>query len=396
MSTDFHAPLGNNRKDTRRRGFPYARVFGAIAWIAGIGVVGGISVLPHVLPGRLADAVVPEEPKVAAAPAQPDASADQSTAHDILSSNGNDGANVVKQMMPDGSVVTKYTPKNRDGNGPLVITNEKTQPTRMAGVPNDDLIEDTPDGKLPRIGSDGLRPFDYYARPWSGARGTRIAIVVSGLGISQTGTMRAVRDLPEEVTLAFAANGNSLSRWVPEARRNGHEVLLQVPMEPFDYPDNNPGPGTLLTGKNSNANMTNLHQAMARMNSYTGVMNYLGGKFLSTPQALQPVMNEIAGRGLMFLDDGSIAQTLSGKVADSLSMPHAFADLTLDTEVKQEAILRKLDDLERIAQRNGSAIGVASGFDESISAIQKWATDAGGRGIEIVGVSALANAPGKN
>lgn len=395
LSTDFHAPLGNNRKDTRRRGFPYARIFGALGWIAGLAVIGGISVLPHVLPDSLSNAVVPEEPKVAEAP-QAGKPADQNIVPGIVTNNGNDGANVVKQMMPDGSVVTKYTPKARDNNGPLVITNEKTQPIRMAGVPNDALIEDTADGKLPRIGADGLRPFDYYARPWSGARGTRIAIVVSGLGISQTGTMRAVRDLPEEVTLAFAANGNSLSRWVPEARRGGHEVLLQVPMEPFDYPDNNPGPGTLLTGKGGNANLTSLHQAMARMNSYTGIMNYLGGKFLSTPQALQPVMNDIAGRGLMFLDDGSTAQTLSGKVADTLSMPHAFADLTLDTDVNQEAILRKLDDLERIAQRNGSAIGVASGFDESISAIQKWATEAGGRGIEIVGVSALATAPGKN
>jgi uncharacterized protein len=395
LSTDFHAPLGNNRQDTRRRGFPYGRVFGALGWVAGLVVIGGISVLPHILPNSLSNAIVPEEPTVAEVP-QAEKPADQNTVPGMITNNGNDGANVVRQMMPDGTIVTKYIPKGRDNTGPLVITNDKTQPARMAGVPNDDLIEDTPDGKLPRIGSDGLRPFDYYARPWSGARGTRIAIVVSGLGISQTGTMRAVRDLPEEITLAFAANGNSLSRWVPEARRNGHEVLLQVPMEPFDYPDNNPGPGTLLTGKGSNANLTNLHQAMARMNSYTGVMNYLGGKLLSTPQALQPVMNDIAGRGLMFLDDGSIAQTLSGKVADSLSMPHAFADLTLDTDVNQEAILRKLDDLERIAQRNGSAIGVASGFDESISAIQKWATEAGGRGIEIVGVSALANTPGKN
>ncbi len=311
--------------------------------------------------------------------------------------SGQDGANVVKQTMEDGSVVTTYSPKPRDGSGPVVITNGKTQERRLAGLPNLDLIEDTPEGRLPKIGPNGLRPFDYYARPWSGARGTRIAIVVSGLGISQTGTMRAVRDLPEEVTLAFAANGNSLSRWVPEARRNGHEVLLQVPMEPFDYPDNNPGPGTLVTSKGTKTNLANLHQDMARMDSYTGVMNYLGGKFLADPDALEPIMRDIAGRGLMFLDDGSTAQSLSGQLAGALAMPHAFASLTLDTDVNQTAILKKLDDLERMAARNGSAIGVAAGFDESISAIKKWVDDAQGRGIEIVGVSALADdAPAKN
>lgn len=30
------------------------------------------------------------------------------------------------------------------------------------------------------------------------------------------------------------------------AREAGHEILLQLPMEPFDYPDSDPGPQTLL------------------------------------------------------------------------------------------------------------------------------------------------------
>lgn len=314
----------------------------------------------------------------------------------LTTGNGQQGANVVTRTMDDGSVVTTYSPKARDGSGPVLLNAGKTQERRLAGMPNMDLIEEAPEGRLPRIGADGLRPFEHYARPWSGARGTRIAIVVSGLGISQTGTMRAVRDLPEEVTLAFAANGNSLSRWVPEARRNGHEVLLQLPMEPFDYPDNNPGPNTLVTSKSPATNVANLHKDMARMDSYTGVMNYLGGKFLADPDALEPVMRDIAARGLMFLDDGSTAQSLSGRFAGALSIPHAFASLTLDTEVNQGAILKKLDDLERIAARNGSAIGVAAGFDESIAAIKKWVDAAQGRGIEIVGVSALADTPARN
>lgn len=89
---------------------------------------------------------------------------------------------------------------------------------------------------------------DQYARPWSGARGTRIALIVGGLGLSQTGTQKAIRDLPGEVTLGFATAGNSLQRWMQEARRSGHELLLQLPMEPFDYPANDPGPNALRIG----------------------------------------------------------------------------------------------------------------------------------------------------
>ncbi len=83
----------------------------------------------------------------------------------------------------------------------------------------------------------------------------------------------------------------------------------------------------------------------------------------------------------------------SGTVAKALEVPHAFADVQLDGELQQDAILKKLDELERIARRNGSAIGVAAAFDESVDAISKWSEEAAMRGIEIVAVPALAERP---
>ncbi len=260
-------------------------------------------------------------------------------------------------------------------------------------MPDPTLVEETPDGPLPILGPEGLRPMDFYARPWSGARGVRIAIVVGGLGLSQTGTQRAITALPPSITLAFAASGNSLQRWVQQARRDGHEVLLQLPMEPFDYPENDPGPLTLLTTAKSAQLEDDLRATLVRMGSYTGVMNYLGGKFLSDGDALETVMRDVAGRGLLFLDDGTSAQSLSGKIAGAIDAPHGFADLTLDGTLEEGAILRKLDELERIARKNGSAIGVASAFDESVAAIAKWSEEASGRGVEIVGPSALIAEP---
>ncbi|HVK90453.1 MAG TPA: divergent polysaccharide deacetylase family protein, partial [Mycoplana sp.] len=104
---------------------------------------------------------------------------------------------------------------------------------------------------------------------------------------------------------------------------------------------------------------------------------------------------DIGDRGLLFLDDGSSAQSLSGTIAGALEMPHAFADLQLDVTLSREAILRKLDELERVARRNGTAIGVASAFDESVEAVAAWCEEAVRRGIEIVGVAALADQDSK-
>ncbi len=294
--------------------------------------------------------------------------------------------------MPDGNVVSVYSPRERETKDPVLMTGQRYgQDPRMAAQPNEELLEDSAFGRLPKIGPDGLRPMEQYARPWSGARGTRIAIVVGGLGLSQTGTQKAIRDLPPEVTLGFAASGNSLQRWMQEGRRGGHEILLQLPFEPFGYPGTDPGPDTLLVSSPAKINLEKMHRSMAKITNYTGVMNYLGGKFMSDEAALSPILRDMSARGLFFLDDGSSAQSRTSAVAKTLAAPAGFADMQLDDQVNENAVLRKLDDLERIARRNGSAIGVASAFDESISAISKWAIEASGRGIEIVGVSALVS-----
>ena len=404
MGTDLHEPLGKTRNKEHKK-----RISGPVSFVKAVSIVFVLSVVGLSFYASFGSKGL----KTSNEPKPPENSS--STADSIAPSGSdnkkltdkdknkpsvpnvvaNSGARVETTTTDDGSVITKYSPKDRADNGPVVVNTDagRTSDPRFAGQPNENLLEDSDVGRLPIIGPDGTRPFNYYARPWSGARGTRIAIVVGGLGLSQTGTQDAIKKLPEEITLAFASSGNSLARWMQEARQNGHEILLQVPFEPFDYPQTDPGPGSLLTNLKPAQNMALLHRAMAQFTNYTGIMNFMGGRFLSTPDAMDPIMRDIAQRGLMFLDDGSSSQSLTDKYAKAMEMPHAFADLQLDTEIDKEKILKKLDDLERIADRKGSAIGIASGFDESLEAIKEWSDEAGKRGIEIVGVSALADDP---
>ncbi|MDF1633111.1 divergent polysaccharide deacetylase family protein [Mycoplana sp. MJR14] len=404
MGTDLNAPLGQNRKVSPGRNraprISAARLAAACAVVAILGgslwsllAPRGSFKTPDPPGQQTAQA---ERPSSESATAGSTSGGDPSDKPGVRRERGLSGAEIEETRNPDGSIVRTFTPKARDGAGPLILDASRVgQDPRSAAFPNDDLIEDTAFGKLPIIGPDGLRPVEQYARPWSGARGTRVAIVVGGLGLSQTGTQRAIRDLPGEITLAFAATGNSLPRWMQEARRDGHEILLQVPLEPFDDADNDPGAHTLLADAGAKKNLDELHRAMGQITNYTGIMNYMGGRFLSDADAVEPVMRDIAERGLLFLDDGSSAQSLSGTVAGALDMPHAFADIQLDGTLSREAILRKLDELERVARRNGTAIGVASAFDESIEAIAGWSEEASRRGIEIVGVAAVADNPSK-
>lgn len=318
--------------------------------------------------------------------AQVPKTARESGAHDLRS-----GGALTAKRMEDGSTVTTFRPGARPGSGPVVIDGTaRGQDLRVAHLPQPGLVEETPFGDLPRVGPSGERAMDVYARAWSGTRGARIAIVVGGLGLSQTGTQYAIEQLPEEVTLAFAASGNSLDRWMQAARRDGHEILLQIPLEPYNYPQVDPGMYTLTVDAGEGETMDDLHRAMGRITNYTGIMNYLGGRFMAERQSLEPVMREIAARGLMFLDDGTSTGSEAERLAQLTGTPFAVADITIDATRERGAILKRLDALERAARRNGSAIGVASAFEESVDAIAAWMDEAAARNVEIVGVSALA------
>ncbi len=316
---------------------------------------------------------------------------------DNIKVSGNSGADIQRTLTDDGKVVHKITPRDRDTEGPLIVAGagQIGQEPHMAHIPVPEMLEISDHGRLPIRAQDGRRAVDVYARPWSGARGTRIAIVVGGLGLSQTGTQHAIRTLPEEITLGFAASGNSLQRWLQEARREGHEVVLQVPFEPFNYPQTDPGPHTLVVEDGTKQNLEDLHWALSRITNYTGVMNFMGGRFLADPDATEPIMRDLARRGVLFLDDGTSARSVTGPLASAVGIPYAAADMVVDASTNHGDILKKLDDVERIARRNGSAIAVASAFDTSVNAIAAWANEAKARGIEIVAVSALAEDPEK-
>jgi len=221
----------------------------------------------------------------------------------------------------------------------------------------------------------------------------RIAIVVGGLGIGGAATSDALGKLPGPVTLAFAPYGSNLAEISARARGDGHEVLLQVPMEPFDYPDNDPGPQTLLTSLEASQNIDRLHWLMSRFQGYVGIANFMGARFTSSEPALAPVLREASKRGLLYLDDGSAQRSLVSQIAGANNLTFGKADAIIDAVPTAADIDRALGRLETLARERGTAVGMASALPVSIDRIANWAKAAEARGVLLVPISALARRP---
>lgn len=255
------------------------------------------------------------------------------------------------------------------------------------------LVESSPYGPLPTVAPDGLRPAVAYGRAGAAPAGgkPRIAIVVTGMGLSTTATESAIAELPADVTFAFAPYGREVERLVARARQDGHEIMLQVPLEPYDYPDNDPGPHTLLTGLSAEQNRDRLHWVMSRFGGYVGVTNYMGGRFTASEETLRPVLGELRDRGLVYADDGSSTRSLAPDIARDIALPFAQADLMIDAEPDRESVRAALEELRERAMGEGLAIGMASGLPASIEEIARWSSSLEEAGIQLVPITAAVS-----
>jgi uncharacterized protein len=262
-------------------------------------------------------------------------------------------------------------------------------------APDQRLLEASRHGPIPKIATDGARPADVYARPVPPAAAAnpnapRIAIVLTGLGVGAKLTAEATTKLPGTITLAFTPYGNDAAGAVAKAREIGHEVLLQVPMEPFDYPDNDPGPQTLLTSLTVEQNTDRLYWLMSRFPGFVGIANFMGARFTATEAALAPMLKETAKRGLVYFDDGGSTRSLAGQIAGANNLPFAKADVVLDAVPTQAEFAKAFTRLEAAARSNGTAVGVASALPISVERIAQWAKTAESRGFILVPISVAA------
>jgi polysaccharide deacetylase 2 family uncharacterized protein YibQ len=258
-------------------------------------------------------------------------------------------------------------------------------PAMMAGV-DQRLLEKSRYGMIPVV-ADGLKPFTVYAAEADRAKAAKmpvISIVVGGLGVGAAKTTDAIMKLPAAVTLAFTPYGADPSKLAERARAQRHEILLQIPMEPFDYPDNDPGPQTLLTSLAPEQNLDRMYWHLSRFQGYAGIANFMGARFVVTDAVMQPIIREAAKRGLGYLDDGSAPRSVAPSLAAGQAMPFAKADFSIDAVPTAVEIDRALAKLESIAKERGIAVGVASALPISIERIAVWTKALESRGIMLV------------
>ena len=220
--------------------------------------------------------------------------------------------------------------------------------------------------------------------------GTRpmIAVVLDDLGLNRTGTRRAIA-LPGPLTLSFMTYAEDLGRMAGQARAAGHELMLHVPMEPRDA-SYDPGPNVLGSDLPDAELARRLDWGLERFDGFVGVNNHMGSRFTASPRGMAAVMGALRSRGLLFLDSVTSPASVGAAMARHAGVAYAERDIFLDNEWSDRAaIARQFAQLEAVALRRGSAIGIAHPHRATLDVLARWLPQARARGFAIVPVSAI-------
>jgi polysaccharide deacetylase 2 family uncharacterized protein YibQ len=381
---DLSTPLGQKTaaRGKRRYRLPFTGSQ-ALAVLLGLFLVGfaGFAIFnDNPLGGEpIARIAIRQSPPAGAKPAAPDTS-EQGTKSAPKQAGGGEQKTIT---IIDGSNGARHDVLV--GSGGTDKAEAEAAPVMMAGV-DPRLLEQSRYGMIPVV-ADGLKPFTVYAAEADRAKAAKmpvVSIVVGGLGVGAAKTTDAIMKLPPAVTLAFTPYGSDPAKLAERARAQRHEILLQIPMEPFDYPDNDPGPQTLLTTLAPEQNLDRLYWHLSRLQGYAGIANFMGGRFVVTDAVMQPIVREAAKRGLGYLDDGAAPRSVAPSLAAGQAMPFARADLAIDAVPTAVEIDRALAKLENLAKEHGTAVGIASALPISIDRIGVWIKALDSHGIMLV------------
>ena len=214
-----------------------------------------------------------------------------------------------------------------------------------------------------------------------------VAIVLDDLGLDRVRTAAATR-LRGPLTMSFMTYASDLGTQTQAAHQAGHELLLHVPMEAVDR-QADPGPHGLLTGLSRDEIIERLRWGLGRFDGFVGINNHMGSKFTSDERGMEPVMEELRARGLVFLDSRTSPFSAGIRLAISFGVPHAARDVFLDDDETLPAIANQLAKIEQVARQHGSAIAIGHPHDPTIAALKTWLPMLGEKGLALVPLSAV-------
>ncbi len=185
----------------------------------------------------------------------------------------------------------------------------------------------------------------------------KVAIIIDDLGYDSR-IAKKFLNLDAVLTFSILPHSPLQRKIAGAAHEKGYETLLHLPMEPFEYPEANPGPGILLVSMSPDDLIYQLEKDLDAVPFIKGVNNHMGSRMTSNSTNMYQIFTILKKRNLFFIDSRTTKHTLGRPSARLLQIPFAERDVFLDHIHDPDAIRHQLQRLVEVARENGEAVGI--------------------------------------
>lgn len=204
--------------------------------------------------------------------------------------------------------------------------------------------------------------------PVSKQQETTLNLIISNVGLSENLLKMALEKLSPEVSLAFYPLGDETRKQISQAQKKGFEVFVLCPMEPVNYPQNDPGPNVLLTGIPSEENVKRLESVINTCTNCSGIVGFKGSLFTISEPDLKPILQYLDLKKIHFIDDGSTSRSLSPKLSTNSSQ----VTYIINTDNEKNSIHSVLAQIIQDAPSTKKMTAICDASFLSIEILSEW------------------------
>jgi polysaccharide deacetylase 2 family uncharacterized protein YibQ len=175
-----------------------------------------------------------------------------------------------------------------------------------------------------------------------------------------------------------------------DASRAGMEVLLGLPMEPYRFPELDPGPGALLMSMAPGEIQQLVGSHLETMAPAVGVVNRMGSRLTEDRPRMRAVLEVLAARRLFLVDAYTSSQSVAFDEARDKGVRAARRHILVDHARGEAGDRARWDEVAGWAERRGEVIVVAHGHPLTVRLLKEYVPRWEARGLRLVPVSQLA------
>jgi hypothetical protein len=218
----------------------------------------------------------------------------------------------------------------------------------------------------------------------------KVAIIIDDLGSD----LKAVRELlaiDAPIAFSILPYGSHSAEAAEIAHRAGREVVLHLPMEPHNFPEENPGEGALFLQMDDGELVKQIEMDLEAIPHIRGVNNHMGSRFMENEAKLSVVMQRIKEKRLFFVDSMTTANSKGREVAEKKGVPFAARKIFIDNGHDFDDTYNKLINIMGIKNNGKTELMLLIGhsYPGTIRALKKSIPLFKEKNIEIIPVSDL-------